>query len=74
MAARVRSLDGFRSRWRVAEGTRLSLGRLDARSTDGAPGDKEATRSASAELREELVEQQARLYACLLYTSDAADE
>jgi len=51
------------ARWRVAEGTRLSLGRIDARSTDGAPGDKEATRSASAELREELVEQQARLYA-----------
>jgi PPK2 family polyphosphate:nucleotide phosphotransferase len=51
------------ARWRVAEGTRLSLGRLDARSTDGAPGDKEATRAASAELRGELVEQQARLYA-----------
>ena len=51
------------ARWRVAEGARLSLGRIDARSTDGAPGDKEATRAASAKVREELVEQQARLYA-----------
>jgi len=51
------------ARWRVAEGSRLSLARTDPRSTDGAPGDKEATRVASDGLRATLVEQQARLYA-----------
>ncbi len=51
------------ARWRVTEGSRLSLGRIDSRSTDGAPGDKEATRAASDELRTTLAEQQARLYA-----------
>jgi len=51
------------ARWRVAEGSRLSLARIDPRSTGGAPGDKEATRAASDELRTTLAEQQARLYA-----------
>lgn len=51
------------SRWRVDEGTKLSLARIDPRSTAGAPGDKEATREACIALRETLVEQQARLYA-----------
>jgi PPK2 family polyphosphate:nucleotide phosphotransferase len=50
-------------RWRVAEGSRLSLARVDPRATHGAPGDKAATREASAALREVLVEQQTRLYA-----------
>ncbi len=51
------------ARWRVAEGARLSLARVDPRSTGGAPGDKEATRAATAKLREILVDQQTRLYA-----------
>ena len=51
------------ARWRVPEGTSLSLARIDPRSTAGAPGPKEATRAASEGLRERLVEQQARLYA-----------
>ena len=41
-------------RWRVAEGSRLSLSRIDPHGDDGAPGDKEATRAESAELRERL--------------------
>ncbi len=51
------------ARWRVAEGARLSLARIDPRSTGGAPGDKAATRTESEKLRATLVEQQARLYA-----------
>ena len=51
------------ARWRVAEGARLSLARTNPRATDGAPGDKEATRAACDELRAKLIEQQAKLYA-----------
>ena len=51
------------ARWRVTEGATLSLARLDPRSTDGAPGDKEATREATAKLRATLIDQQTRLYA-----------
>jgi PPK2 family polyphosphate:nucleotide phosphotransferase len=51
------------SRWRVREGARFSLARVDPRSTAGAPGDKTRTQRASDTLRARLVEQQARLYA-----------
>jgi PPK2 family polyphosphate:nucleotide phosphotransferase len=51
------------ARWRVAEGARLSLAKVDTRSTAGAPGDKAETKEASDALRAELVELQARLYA-----------
>lgn len=51
------------ARWRVPAGGKLSLDRIDPRSTDAAPGDKAQTREASAALRDTLIEQQARLYA-----------
>lgn len=51
------------ARWRVREGARYSLARVDTRSTDGAPGDKTRTQRACDTLRATLVEQQARLYA-----------
>lgn len=51
------------ARWRVREGARFSLARVDTRSTAGAPGDKARTLRASETLRAKFVEQQARLYA-----------
>ncbi len=51
------------ARWRVREGVRFSLARVDTRSIGGAPGDKTRTQRASDTLRAKLVEQQARLYA-----------
>ena len=50
-------------RWRIAEGARLDLKKIDTSSTAGAPGDKEETRKATDELRVELEELQNRLYA-----------
>jgi PPK2 family polyphosphate:nucleotide phosphotransferase len=51
------------ARWRVPEGARLTLAKIDPRAADDAPGDKAATKAASDTLRAELVELQARLYA-----------
>jgi len=50
-------------RWRVKPGGRLSLARIAPDGTEGAPGAKKQTKEASAALREELDELQARLYA-----------
>ena len=51
------------SRWRVAPRTRPHLARIDTRDTAGAPGDKDATKAASAELVTELAGLQERLWA-----------
>ncbi len=51
------------ARWRVKPGGKLDLAAVDTRGTDGAPGDKEATKEATDALRERLVELQERLYA-----------
>ncbi len=51
------------SRWRVAPRTRPHLAEIDTRATAGAPGDKDATKLASAELVTELAELQNRLWA-----------
>ena len=51
------------ARWRVREGARVSLARVDTRATGGAPGDKTRTQRASDTLRARLIELQARLYA-----------
>ncbi len=50
-------------RWRVEPRTRLRLVAVDAAGQDGAPGDKAATKEASALLRARLTDLQARLYA-----------
>jgi PPK2 family polyphosphate:nucleotide phosphotransferase len=50
-------------RWRIAEGRAPDLGAIDPRDPAGAPGDKDQTKAASAELREELIDLQARLFA-----------
>ncbi len=50
-------------RWRVEPDSKLSLSRIDTRSTAGAPGDKQATKAATDVLRARLVELQAKLYA-----------
>lgn len=51
------------SRWRVAPDEKLHLDRIDAKSTEGAPGDKEATKLVTAELNERLSALQERLWA-----------
>ena len=51
------------SRWRVAPDEKLRLDRIDADSTAGAPGDKEATKEASVELNDRLSALQERLWA-----------
>lgn len=51
------------ARWRVDPGTTVHLGKIDTRSTDGAPGDKAATEAAVGELQDELATLQERLYA-----------
>lgn len=50
-------------RWRIAPRRALDLATIDPATKDGAPGDKVATKEASAALRERLAELQARLYA-----------
>lgn len=50
-------------RWRVDPGTKVHLGKIDTRSTDGAPGDKAATEVAVDGLQNELASLQERLYA-----------
>ncbi|MGH9265307.1 MAG: polyphosphate kinase 2 family protein [Acidimicrobiales bacterium] len=50
-------------RWRVAPGSTVHLGKVDTRSTDGAPGDKAATEAAAKELYGRLAGLQERLYA-----------
>lgn len=51
------------SRWRVEPGTAVRLGKLDTRSTRGAPGDRAATEAASEALKGDLHRLQERLYA-----------
>lgn len=51
------------STWRVAPRSKLRLAAIDPEKTPRAPGDKEVTKAATAALRTELVELQARLYA-----------
>jgi PPK2 family polyphosphate:nucleotide phosphotransferase len=51
------------ARWQVQPGTKVRLGEIDTRSTDGAPGDKAKTEKASAELQGEMHGLQERLYA-----------
>ena len=51
------------ARWRVPEGTDPGLAGIDPADPAGAPGDKDETKAASAELREELIDLQARLFA-----------
>jgi PPK2 family polyphosphate:nucleotide phosphotransferase len=52
-----------RKRWVVEPGRRVDLEKEATRSTEGAPGDKAATREASDRLRSELSLLQDRLYA-----------
>jgi PPK2 family polyphosphate:nucleotide phosphotransferase len=52
-----------RDRWLVRPGKAVRLDRVDPRSTDGAPGDKEATEATFPELWDRLRELQERLYA-----------
>lgn len=58
-------LDGNRTsdRWRVRPGQPLDLASVDTGTTEGAPGGKRDTESAVGDLREELAELQARLWA-----------
>ena len=51
------------SRWRVAPGADVHLGKIDTRSTDGAPGDKKETGEALEGVLEEMAGLQERLYA-----------
>ncbi len=55
--------DGDSARWLVAPGSELHLGKVDTRSTDGAPGDKDATHKASKAMQKDLAGLQERLYA-----------
>jgi PPK2 family polyphosphate:nucleotide phosphotransferase len=50
-------------RWRIKPGSRFSLARIATDATDGAPGGKKQTKAKCDELRSELDELQARLYA-----------
>ena len=50
-------------RWLAEPGASLRLQDAAAKATPGAPGDKEATRAATAILHEELIDLQARLWA-----------
>ncbi len=51
------------SRWQVEPGSKVHLGKVDTRSTDGAPGDKAATEEVLADLQGEMKGLQERLYA-----------
>ncbi len=50
-------------RWRVGPGSTVHLGKIDTRSTDGAPGDKASTEEVLDDLLKELQGLQERLYA-----------
>lgn len=50
-------------RWRIRPRSKLDLAAIDPRSKAGAPGDKVATKAGSQELRAELRELQAKLWA-----------
>ena len=52
-----------RERWLVPPGTKPHLSKIDARSNDGAPGDKEVTKAEQPVLAVRLGELQERLYA-----------
>jgi len=47
----------------VTPGDKVDLGRIDTRSTDGAPGDKSEVQAASASVHDDLAGLQERLYA-----------
>ena len=51
------------TRWRVEPGTKVHLGKVDTRSTDGAPGDKTETESGLEGVLAEMHRLQERLYA-----------
>jgi len=51
------------ARWRLRPGERVNLGKLDPGSTAGAPGDRDATGTALADLSDELFTLQDRLWA-----------
>jgi len=50
-------------RWRVEPGTTVDLGKIDTRSTDGAPGDKGSTEAVMDDVLHDLQGLQERLYA-----------
>ncbi|MBA2282189.1 MAG: polyphosphate kinase 2 family protein [Acidimicrobiia bacterium] len=52
-----------RDRWRIKPKSRVSIDRLDSRSTAGAPGDKTVAQATCGALRDELAALQERLYA-----------
>ncbi len=54
---------GDAARWRVAPGSTVHLGKIDPRSTDGAPGDKAGTEPVLENLHGQLAGLQERLYA-----------
>ncbi|CAA9256731.1 MAG: Polyphosphate kinase 2 [uncultured Acidimicrobiales bacterium] len=54
---------GDAAQWRVEPGTKVHLGKIDTRSTDGAPGGKASTEAAMDELLHDLQGLQERLYA-----------
>jgi PPK2 family polyphosphate:nucleotide phosphotransferase len=49
--------------WRIEPGSSVDLGAIDPASTAGAPGDKEATKEAMRQIRDEIAELQVPLYA-----------
>ncbi len=51
------------ARWRVEPGTDAGLAGIDTRSTDGAPGDRSKTQTASKDVYRQLAGLQERLYA-----------
>jgi PPK2 family polyphosphate:nucleotide phosphotransferase len=52
-----------RDRWVVQPGATVKLSKIDTASTDGAPGDKEATQATFPEMWDRMHELQERLYA-----------
>ncbi len=54
---------GDARRWRVEPGTEVDLGKIDTRSTDGAPGGKGPTEAVMDDVLHELQGLQERLYA-----------
>jgi PPK2 family polyphosphate:nucleotide phosphotransferase len=56
-------MDADRDRWRIDPGTKPDLAKLDTRSTDGAPGDKDATQASFPAMWDRLHDLQERLWA-----------
>ena len=54
---------GDAARWLVKPGSEVRLGKIDTRSTEGAPGDKAATEPATAAMHADLDLLQEKLYA-----------